>query len=36
VNGLITGQTSEQIANANVTGALGEMGVQTHGPTRVM
>jgi len=29
VNGLITGQTSEQIANANVTGALGEMGVQT-------
>ncbi len=27
--GLITGTTSEQVADANVTGALGEMGVQT-------
>jgi outer membrane receptor protein involved in Fe transport len=29
VFGIIDGQTSEQIADANVTGALGEMGVQT-------
>ena len=29
VSGLITGQTSEQIANVNFTGALGEMGIQT-------
>ena len=28
MSGLITGQTSEQIANANITGSLGEMGVQ--------
>jgi iron complex outermembrane receptor protein len=27
--GVITGQTSEQIADANFTGALGEMGIQT-------
>jgi outer membrane receptor protein involved in Fe transport len=26
---VITGQTSEQVADANITGALGEMGVQT-------
>jgi outer membrane receptor protein involved in Fe transport len=29
VFGVITGQTSEQVADANITGALGEMGVQT-------
>ncbi len=29
VFGVIDGQTSEQVADANVTGALGEMGVQT-------
>ncbi|MFL6765418.1 MAG: TonB-dependent receptor, partial [Sphingomicrobium sp.] len=29
VFGLIDGQTSEQIADANITGALGELGVQT-------
>jgi outer membrane receptor protein involved in Fe transport len=29
VFGVIDGQTSEQIADANITGALGEMGVQT-------
>ncbi|MEO7240593.1 MAG: TonB-dependent receptor [Sphingomicrobium sp.] len=29
VFGVITGQTSEQIANVNVTGALGEYGLQT-------
>jgi len=29
VSGLVTGQTSEQIANANVTAALGEYGVRT-------
>jgi outer membrane receptor protein involved in Fe transport len=29
VYGVMTGQTSEQIADANITGALGEMGVQT-------
>jgi outer membrane receptor protein involved in Fe transport len=29
VFGVITGQTSEQIADVNFTGALGEMGVQT-------
>lgn len=29
VFGVITGTTSEQVANANVTGALGEMGIQT-------
>ena len=29
VFGVIDGQTSEQIANVNFTGALGEMGVQT-------
>ena len=29
VFGVIEGQTSEQIADANITGALGEMGVQT-------
>lgn len=29
VYGVITGQTSEQIADANITGALGEMGIQT-------
>jgi iron complex outermembrane recepter protein len=29
VFGVIQGQTSEQIANANFTGALGEMGIQT-------
>jgi iron complex outermembrane receptor protein len=29
VFGVIDGQTSEQIADANMTGALGEMGVQT-------
>ena len=28
-NGLIIGTTSEQVADANMTGALGEMGVQT-------
>ena len=27
--GLISGTTSEQVANANITGSLGEMGVQT-------
>ena len=29
VFGVITGQTSEQVADANVTGALGEMGIQS-------
>jgi len=29
VFGVMTGQTSEQIADANITGALGEMGIQT-------
>jgi outer membrane receptor protein involved in Fe transport len=29
VYGVMTGHTSEQIADANITGALGEMGVQT-------
>ena len=29
VFGVITGETSEQIANPNFTGELGEMGVQT-------
>jgi outer membrane receptor protein involved in Fe transport len=29
VFGVMTGQTSEQVADANITGALGEMGVQT-------
>jgi len=29
VSGLVTGQTSEQIANANMTAALGEYGVRT-------
>lgn len=29
VFGVVTGQTSEQIADANLTGELGEMGVQT-------
>jgi outer membrane receptor protein involved in Fe transport len=29
VYGVMTGQTSEQIADANITGALGEMGIQT-------
>jgi outer membrane receptor protein involved in Fe transport len=29
VFGVISGRTSEQIADANITGALGEMGVQT-------
>jgi iron complex outermembrane recepter protein len=29
VFGVITGTTSEQVADANITGALGEMGVQT-------
>jgi iron complex outermembrane receptor protein len=29
VFGVIEGQSSEQIANANITGALGELGVQT-------
>ena len=29
VFGVITGQTSEQVADANITGALGEMGIQT-------
>jgi outer membrane receptor protein involved in Fe transport len=28
-DGVITGTTSEQVADANITGALGEMGVQT-------
>ena len=29
VYGVITGQTSEQVADANITGALGEAGIQT-------
>jgi outer membrane receptor protein involved in Fe transport len=29
VFGVITGTTSEQVADANITGALGEMGIQT-------
>jgi outer membrane receptor protein involved in Fe transport len=29
ISGTVTGQTSEQIANANITAALGEYGVQT-------